>query len=361
MKFRSPRASRATCARLIVASVLAALPSARITAQPISAACAETCPNALTDPFGAAACAARVSTCQSKLVLYQSYMAQLGLNVPRFPLPAFYVEILQPHYPGANLSTWRFGASDRQPPNNTTTDCTVTYFNPGFPNYTARLTTGALNTEQELNLLMHELAHVEQCMQAGGRDRYARMWFEQAELAFLQSADLTAIHDLQPMENQADARALTVFTATARHRNTDGRFVAPQSNLRTASITGPANLRAGYCTLRITLVNLGTGAIPAAAYSNANAVVRVLVGGQVIGQATLAQLDPDRVLRRVPPQFHSVTWRPGTVYTFTGTRTVEVRVDPSAVIPDSNRGDNQSTESLSCAIAPIQLGPRGGP
>src|SRR5688572_11195700 len=86
-------------ARIVVASVLGALPGSVTAAQGVSAACFETCPNALADPAGATACAARISLCQTKLLLYQSYMGQLSTGVSRLALPGLYTQILQQHYP----------------------------------------------------------------------------------------------------------------------------------------------------------------------------------------------------------------------------------------------------------------------
>ena len=82
--------------------------------------CRETCPDPFRDPVGAAACQARISACDGKLASYRAYMTQLGAGVTTYQLPAIYRELLQPFY-SANLANWRFGFSDRQPPNNATT------------------------------------------------------------------------------------------------------------------------------------------------------------------------------------------------------------------------------------------------
>jgi hypothetical protein len=321
----------------------------------VSPACFETCPNPLVDAAGATACAARISLCQTKLVLYQSYMGQLSTGVSRLSLPALYTQILQPHYPTVPLGGYRYGAGDRQPINNSTTDCTVTFYNPGFAAYTPRLSSGSLTTDGEFQLLFHELAHVEQCFQTGGRDRYATMWFRQAELAFLQTGDLAAIHGIQPMENAARDKAAAVLTATRRNRGSDGRFVTPQPDLLVADIDMVSLDRFGFCTMRLVLENAGSAPVPLAAYSNASAVVRVVAGGTSIGEASLAQLDPDRVLRGTPPRSVSPTWRPGTTYRYNGSRYFVVSLDPNRAVTDANRGNNLRERTVTCTVAPLTV------
>ena len=186
----SARRPGAAAARALAAAFTLALAPATLVAQLVSPACAETCPNPLVDPSGAAACTTRVTTCQTKLGLYNTYMGQLGAGVSRTPLNALYRQVLGAHISTAILGAYQFGRADRQPPNNSTTDCSVTYYNPSFSAYTERLAIGRLNTDAELTLLLHELAHAEQCAAVGGRDRYAAMWFREMEVAALQSGSL---------------------------------------------------------------------------------------------------------------------------------------------------------------------------
>jgi hypothetical protein len=315
-------------------------------------ACQETCPNALTDPVGAAACAARIALCSAKLSLYQTYMSQLSLGVAKAGLSPLYIQILLPHYPSAGLGAWRFGWGDRQPPNNTTTDCATTYFNPN-QTYANSLALGKLTSDAEMELLFHELTHVEQCVAVGGRDRYAKMWFAQAELAFLQTADLAAIHGIQPMENDARAKATAILAATRRNRDATGAFIPPQADLRMVRLEKFDDYRAGNCVVRVVFENAGTAPLGVGAYSNASAVLRATIGTQSMGDATLAQLDPQGILRRTPPQRLTVTWRPGTLYTFTGSRAVSVQADPNRVVSDADRGNNLQSTTLACAIAPL--------
>ena len=186
----------------------------------VSPACQENCP--LTD----AVCQARQALCQTKLGLYFGYMTQLGAGVTMRRLPQTYVDVLQPFYTGANLNDWRFGFSDRQPANNATTDCTNTYFNnAGFVD---RLANGLLDKStniNEYNWLFHELQHVVQCRAVGGRDRYARMWFNQLEVGFIRNADLATLHDRMPMEGAASSMATNIENGTAQNLDRNDRLV----------------------------------------------------------------------------------------------------------------------------------------
>jgi hypothetical protein len=193
----------------------------------ITPVCQETCPNPLTDPAGAAACMARQQACTTKIDLYRSYMGQLGLATTQFALPSLYRDVLQPLFRGADLGAWRYAFGDRQPANNATTDCGVTYFNnQGTVN---DLRNGRLDEEWEFRWLLHELRHFAQCVQLGGRDAYAKMWFGHLELAFLRtnSGDMTTLHDAMPMEGDAARVATAALGKIAPMRDRNGRLVRP--------------------------------------------------------------------------------------------------------------------------------------
>lgn len=191
-------------------------------AQLVFQVCRETCPDPFRDPAGALACQHRIAACESKLPLYITYMAQLGAGVTTYQLPAKYREVLQPFY-SANLANWRFGFSDRQPPGNATTDCSVTYFNRA--NFVLLLRNGEL--DGMWSWLFHELGHFNQCRQLGSRDAYAKMWFGHLELAVLQNSDIATIHDRMIMEGQADAVSQSVVTSTIPLRDLTNRLVRP--------------------------------------------------------------------------------------------------------------------------------------
>ena len=90
----------------------------------VAATCQRTCPDVTRFPAEHAACLAEIAACQTRLGLYDTYMAQLGAGVTRRALPQVYVDVLQRFYPGASLATYRFGYSPRQPAR-ATTDCSV--------------------------------------------------------------------------------------------------------------------------------------------------------------------------------------------------------------------------------------------
>jgi hypothetical protein len=57
--------------------------------------------------------------------------------------------------------------------------------------------------------LLHELQHYNQCRRVGGRNRYAKMWFQDLEVSAIQAAiqgrvtSMKALHDGMPMEKEA--------------------------------------------------------------------------------------------------------------------------------------------------------------
>ena len=192
-------------------------------AQGVAVACQRTCPDATRFPAEATACLAEIGLCQTRLGLYDTYMTQLGAGVTRRPLPAAYIEVLQPLFPGTPLGNYRFGFSPRQPAV-ATTDCSMTYYT--TQSYVDRLAGGTLTTPADLRLLFHELQHFRQCTQAGGRGQYARMWFDQIPVNQLQTLNMQVIHDAMPMEGEARATSDTVFASVSEtNRDASGRLV----------------------------------------------------------------------------------------------------------------------------------------
>lgn len=169
--------------------------------------------------------AARVSSfpgglCADKLFFYRRYMEQLSLGVEMYRLPQAYVEVLAPYYPNADLTKVRFGVSRRQPPGTGTTDCHKIYFRDRW--FAEALSDGTYDlTAKDPNLregLYHELRHVEQCAELGGRESYAERWFRDVEYAILlkliqNPTDGPNVHDLMPMEDDANTRAQQVYEA----------------------------------------------------------------------------------------------------------------------------------------------------
>jgi hypothetical protein len=209
----------------LLAVALACLVPGTASAQVISPACQRTCPNPVQDPAGAASCTAAVTTCQTKLGMYVSYMGQLGLGGTQHRLSSLYLDVLRPHFPGVNIDAWRFVFADRQPAGNATTDCSVTYFNNSA--YVDRLRSEALSTDSDIGWLAHELWHYVQCGRIGGRDFYATMWFADLNTAFIQNADLATLHGNMPMEQDAFTNSAAILRALRTSRDRNGRLVRP--------------------------------------------------------------------------------------------------------------------------------------
>lgn len=170
------------------------------------------------------------------------------------------------------------------------------------------------------------------------------------DFAWLQTHNLAQIHNSMPMETAANAKTTTLLESTRRNRDTAGVFVTPQADLRVRSLGIFANYRAGYCTLQVGIENNGSAPIGIGLYSNTAAVVRVTTGTSSLGDSTLAQLDPQGILRRAPPQRITVTWRPGNRYTFNGGRSFVVQIDPHRVISDAKRTNNLSDDVFNCSV-----------
>ncbi len=208
---------RATISIALFVMVLIAC-QATLTAQGpfISPACKRNC------NVSDGSCIAAEQTCQVKLDLYNTYMAQLSAGVTMSQLPQLYIDVLQPHYRAADLRSWRFGFSDRQPANNATTDCSNTYFN--NRSFVDKLRAGTLTDTSDFSWLFHEMQHFVQCTRLGSRGAYAKMWFDQLETTFIQNNNLATLHDRMPMEGDADATANTVVGATNGSRDSEGRL-----------------------------------------------------------------------------------------------------------------------------------------
>ncbi len=216
----APGESRGWPSAALAVSVLAAAltPSGPALAFQV---CARAC--APTD----AACLAAVAACETKIHAYNIYMGQMGAGAANAALPPVYRELLGPRYPGASLSSYRLGFADRQPANNATTDCATTYFN--NQSYVQAVKDAAANPDWFW--LLHEVTHAEQCASLGGRERYAKRWWDEMEAALaargrtvnvLQTPEQLAgqlgaffleVHDSMPMERAADTKGNQILAA----------------------------------------------------------------------------------------------------------------------------------------------------
>ena len=206
--------------------------------------------------------------CQAKLGLYQAYMIQLGGGVTERSLPPLYRDVLGPHYSGANLTTHRFGYSNRQPPNNATTDCSKTYYNDATT--VNRLAAGILSDPNVIRWVLHELAHVEQCVQVGGRDYYAKLWFNQLGQTQISvtwppapgALNWMQIHDQMAMEQAADDKRDQVWQAlTGCCIDQNGLLIRPLAITSLTSVIDPATATKNF-PKKIFTVQTSGGAAP---------------------------------------------------------------------------------------------------
>ena len=170
-------------------------------------------------------CTLARAECKIRLGLYQLYMGRMSRGVSMHPLPGHYLRALAPHFPAMDLSQVRIGYSSRQPDNNATTDCKNIYFNDH--KMVRRIVKGILwvgvvdgkpDPEQtNLDWLLHELRHVEQCQEWGGRDAYALRWMQDLTQAVLRQMSWQhhQIHNDQAMEKDADRVSLEVLQRLA--------------------------------------------------------------------------------------------------------------------------------------------------
>ena len=145
--------------------------------------------------------------CATKYYAFYAYLGQMAMGNATYSLPTELADALQPFYPGINLSQWRFGFSDRQPLDNATTACEVTWFN-------SSSMVDQLRTAENLrrvHWLAHELRHYEQCVEVGGRDAYSKLWWDDLDAVVLEQllrgGNMDDVHDAMGMEDNAENRA----------------------------------------------------------------------------------------------------------------------------------------------------------
>jgi hypothetical protein len=226
--------------RSIALALAALLALSAAAARAASEACArrcESCPQASLDADAmrclarAAACRADETLCETKLALYRAHMEELARGAELRRLPRLYRELLAPFYPGLDLARVRVGFSDRQPPDNATTDCLDIFF--ANAQVAERVQDAGLSDEDDIRWLLHELRHAEQCMTLGGRDFYAARWLGELGVSFVQNADLGTLHSRIPMEGDAIVRAEWVWLdLSACCVDASGRLARPSALTR---------------------------------------------------------------------------------------------------------------------------------
>jgi hypothetical protein len=152
-----------------------------------------------------------------RVTAYQSYFKAIGAGVKLHSLHSRWRSELQAFY-SHSLTSVRFGVS--KPLGSTAiTDCKTIYW-PEGTGIVAKLADGSDLSKDELRWALHELAHTEQCDEAGGRNEYAYMWFKEMSATTLseiaqhiaqpEKISHRTIHDRMPMEKVADKKAADV-------------------------------------------------------------------------------------------------------------------------------------------------------
>jgi hypothetical protein len=152
---------------------------------------------------------------------YMAYFAVVGGGATMRSLPEDVIQRLKPYYGESLLRDVRYGSSSHTASDGTAmTDCRDIYFPLGTGHVATikegallqRDASGRLVHENTMRLLLHELQHVRQCGDIGGRVNYGIRWFSEMSgttIVKLITAPTTVssktLHDAMPME--ADARA----------------------------------------------------------------------------------------------------------------------------------------------------------
>jgi len=222
-------------AALVLVSCAVVMP---VDAPRAATVCGDSCPEADL------ACNAALALCEAKIRVFGIYMAQIDARQPKYALPQIYRDILRSHYPQVDLGKIRFAFSDQQPPDNATTDCNRIYFSDAA--HVDALRNAGPNPKWLW--LLHELTHTEQCVGAGGREKYALRWWGELETAVRESGETIdvfqtteqlvkqlqalylRVHATMPMEQAADAKAEAVLASLSGCcMGPDGTPIRPRS------------------------------------------------------------------------------------------------------------------------------------
>ena len=130
---------------------------------------------------------------------------------PRAALSAKIRKKYQKYY-SVPLGRIRFGQTSRlKAPG--MTDCYKIYFQSKY-NMISEIAKGVFTTKFREELLLHELAHAEQCYRQGGRNNYAKLWFKSLSVGILRNIKKKHkfndqnLHKKMPMEIQAGSKAI---------------------------------------------------------------------------------------------------------------------------------------------------------
>lgn len=132
------------------------------------------------------------------------------------PLPPLLASFVKEHYPRIDVSKVRFGYVSSTPSSTCITDCSHVYCDDH--SVIDAIKRGVI-PQDDADLVFHELTHVEQCAEQGGREAYAKFWFKNLPTGFFNAIDgdikdefKDDLHDQMPMEKDAEKKGAAVAT-----------------------------------------------------------------------------------------------------------------------------------------------------
>lgn len=161
-----------------------------------------------------------ISTLHPLVSAYKLYMLYIAKGRRTMRIPRKLRKLYQPYF-RVPLGKLRVGTS-KHLKMSAITDCYIMFFRPET-RMPQQLKNGVFSDESTERFFLHELAHADQCYRVGGRNNYARMWFRHLSKSvirnILEQKKLSSqnIHKRQPMEKQAERKAIRVQMLTKNH------------------------------------------------------------------------------------------------------------------------------------------------
>ncbi len=188
---------------------------------------------------------------------YLAYFKTVSAGAKKRSLPPKVKSEISKYFPKNVLNTVKYASSKHTWGGNAMTDCSTIYFS----SKSGKGMVTAINKPEylfdgghgnALHLLLHEIGHVKQCIDWGGRLNYADKWFSQVpisvqaeiiENAGLPYAKMKAVHDRMPMEKQTENRANSIMSGLGYAKNGPEGWVKKSSLAKTPA-TPQAGVRA---------------------------------------------------------------------------------------------------------------------
>jgi hypothetical protein len=140
---------------------------------------------------------------------YKAWMRKWEGKADTKMAPAL-ADFVQKHYPRIDVSKVRFGYVSSTPSSTCITDCNHIYCDDKSIEDSVK---AGVIPQDDADLVFHELTHVEQCAELGGREAYAKFWFKNVPVGFFKAIDgnpnddfQDELHDKMPMEKDAEKK-----------------------------------------------------------------------------------------------------------------------------------------------------------